>query len=131
MEKLRHFSMIKPKPSNWLTLTPRSRWGRPLQIKPKVNALCFSPDSRTLAAGYADATIRLWDVHSHEPLGPPLKGHDSEVSSLAFSPDGTILASGSWGNSPTIFLWDVKTAKISGPTTAWPCQGREQPGLQP
>ena len=42
---------------------------------------------------------------------PPrtLKGHTSMVVSVAFSPDGKILASGSWDKS--IKLWDVATGK--------------------
>ena len=38
---------------------------------------------------------------------PPLEGHASVVTSLAFSPDGTMLASGSWDQ--TIILWEVAT----------------------
>ncbi|CAK73532.1 unnamed protein product, partial (macronuclear) [Paramecium tetraurelia] len=49
------------------------------------------------------------DLHS-------LIGHSSAVASVNFSPDGTILASGSYDNS--IRLWDVKTgqqkAKLDG-----------------
>ena len=36
-----------------------------------------------------------------------LRGHSKEVESLAFSPDGTLLASGSWDGR--LCLWDIKT----------------------
>jgi WD40 repeat protein len=85
--------------------------GAPIADQEKINQLCFSPDGQILAAGYADATIRLWDVHSHQPLGPPLQGHDTGVFSLAFRPDGKVLASGSRGNSAVIFLWDITSGK--------------------
>ena len=42
-------------------------------------------------------------------LRATLRGHTDFVSSIAFSPNGQILASGSWDN--TIILWDVATAE--------------------
>jgi WD40 repeat protein len=44
-------------------------------------------------------------VASHQPIGQPLQGHSDAVGSVAFSPDGKTLASGS--GDGTIFLWDV------------------------
>ena len=57
-------------------------------------------------------TIRLWDVNKGELLRV-LEGHTNRVSSVAFSPDGTTLASGSFDN--TIRLWDVATGNQISP----------------
>ncbi len=48
--------------------------------------------------------VELWDVESGRPLGA-LKGHGKGVTSVAFSRDGKLLASGSSDN--TIRIWDV------------------------
>ena len=70
-----------------------------------VNALAFSPDSKTLATGSHDTSIILWDVETGQPKGRPLLGHKELINALAFSPDGKTLASGSWDD--TIIVWDV------------------------
>ena len=74
-------------------------------------ALAFSPCGQYLAAG-ADRTlsmervpVRLWNVTTGTEIAT-FRGHFEAVQSLAFSPDGTLLASG--GSDGILFLWDLK-----------------------
>ena len=40
----------------------------------EIHALAISPDSRTLATGSQDRTVRLWDIESQQAIGTPLRG---------------------------------------------------------
>jgi WD40 repeat protein len=77
------------------TLEGHSNW---------VKTVAFSPDGKTLASGFDDNTIKLWDTKAGTEL-QTLQGHSTWVTSVAFSPDGQTLASG----SIDIMLWDIKT----------------------
>jgi WD40 repeat protein len=64
------------------------------------------------AIGSTDKTIRLWDISSRQPLAT-LKGQESSVLSVAFSPEGKTLASAGGGSSTrkdfAIRLWFAAT----------------------
>ena len=71
-----------------------------------VSAIQFSPDGQHLAAArIRDASIWAFDAHSGRPLAK-MTGHRRPVLSLAFSPDGSRLASGSLDQ--TVRIWDTR-----------------------
>jgi len=71
-------------------------------------SIAFSPDSKILASGSSDRTVKLWDCQTGQCLFT-FVGHTGAVISVAFSPDGRTIASCS-GHS-TIKLWDIESKK--------------------
>jgi serine/threonine protein kinase/WD40 repeat protein len=72
----------------------------------------FSPDRRCGAAGFADGSLRLWDLAEGKPATPPF-WHGEPIRQIAYSEDGRLLASA--GPSGRIRVWDTGTGQaLSG-----------------
>ena len=81
-----------------------------------VKSVAFSPDGLILASldenlggNLGGDAIKLWDVGTRQFLTILTDGTDFPGFAVAFSPDGTKLASGSWAD--TVELWEVSTQK--------------------
>ena len=72
----------------------------------KVNVTCLaaSPNKQHIAVGYADGTIKTFNLASGENTSI-FVGHRSEITTLAYDSKGHRLASGS--KDTDIILWDV------------------------
>jgi WD40 repeat protein len=95
------------------------RVGRPLRpemtygwdVLPAVLSLAVSPDGTQIAAGNADATVKIWNLGTGG-LMHILNGHSDAVTSVAYSPDGKTIVSGSVDG--TVRVWNAATGQALG-----------------
>jgi WD40 repeat protein len=83
---------------------PPERHARDVQNDQRTagpNAVAFSADGRTLAAGCADHRTRLWDVASGRQV--LMLDHGAWVRAVAFSPTGGLVATA--GDNSEVRLW--------------------------
>ncbi|KAF5264886.1 hypothetical protein FOXYS1_4317 [Fusarium oxysporum] len=107
----RTFESVIPK---WISSQPKveENWDACLSTlvdhSDRVNSVAFSHDSRRVASGSFDMTIRIWDAETGE-CERVLRGHGGHINSVVFSHDSKRVASGSF--DMTIRIWDAETGE--------------------
>ncbi|KAF9061407.1 WD40-repeat-containing domain protein [Rhodocollybia butyracea] len=110
--------------------------GNPLQGHTNhITSVAFSPDGKKIVSGSYDNSVRIWNAETGKPEGNPFKatqiisvriwnaeagkaegnplqGHTRSVNSVAFSPDGKKIVSGSRDRS--VRMWNAETGKAEG-----------------
>ena len=93
-----------------------------------VRAVAFTPDGRQVLTAGFDTSIIVWDVatgsvarhltgsaiwrFAQKLTGSGPERHEDVFISLAISPDGKWVASGSWGSIRNVKLWDLAQGKL-------------------
>lgn len=77
--------------------------------KRPTNCVVFAPDGETVISGSGGRfvgghEVKIWN-RADGDVKATLEEHEAQISALALSPDGTILATGSYDK--TVSLWDV------------------------
>jgi WD40 repeat protein len=104
-------------PVFWEVRTQR-HWKSLFQHRVMICSIAWSPDARRIATGAKDGSMLIWDmtkavtIMGFLSIGPllQLKGHGNAVFSVEFSPDGSLLASGSVDK--TIKVWSASTGQL-------------------
>jgi WD40 repeat protein/serine/threonine protein kinase len=90
-----------------------------------IGAIDFSPDSRALAIGDADHRLRVVNLASGATEVNVPQAHSEGISAVAWSPTGSIIASGSGYVGGPIRLWDAASGRLLGELpghTSWICE---------
>ncbi len=81
-------------------------------VRGPVDAITFTPDGkRAVSVGCWERGVYLWNVATGEEISP-FPRHHGPVTSVAFSPDGKLLATGS--RDRTVALWEPATGRAAG-----------------
>lgn len=87
-----------------------SSWpGRPLHTflghSDSIYCLLNIPDLEMVATGSLDSSLRLWNVNTGKPAGPPMEAHTHGVSSVVFVEERQLLLSA--GSDRMIYVWNL------------------------
>jgi hypothetical protein len=80
--------------------------------KNSIRAIALSADGKWLASGGTDTVISVWEVERGKEV-LRLPGHNGEITTLAFNPDGRTLSS--FGNDGQGFRWNLMPKPAAGP----------------
>lgn len=74
-----------------------------------VTSVAFSPCGQYIISGSHDKTIILWDSETGDIISGPFTGHTDSIAPVAYFPDGTRFASGSWDHAR---LWGAQMDNV-------------------
>ena len=77
----------------------------------RVQALAFSADSSMLATGTLDGKAQVWDMHTGRELDA-LPTQTGFIVSVAFSPDGTMVATGGRNTPAPVRIWSLTSHSL-------------------
>jgi WD40 repeat protein/serine/threonine protein kinase len=90
-----------------------------------IGALDFSPDGKALVIGDADHRLQVVDLASGNTNFNIAEAHSEGITAVAWSPTGSVIATGSGYSGGPIRLWDAASGKDLGKLeghTEWICQ---------
>ncbi|KAJ8595030.1 hypothetical protein M405DRAFT_871979 [Rhizopogon salebrosus TDB-379] len=79
-----------------------------------VLAIAVSRNGKLIGSGDKKGNLIAWHGDTGKSLTGAIKGHSHQICSLDFSPDGSVLATGSFDY--TTKLWSTKTWQVHGKT---------------
>jgi WD40 repeat protein len=83
---------------------------RVINVNSGCSAAAFSPVKEEVATFSIDRIVRVWSLETGEMLRQ-LGQHENWGMGLAYSPDGSLLASG--GGGTEVFIWDTASGRKS------------------
>jgi WD40 repeat protein/serine/threonine protein kinase len=83
----------------------------PLSHSEAVLHVAVSRDGQRLASASRGGFVTLWDAQTGRKLLPSFKAHEGGSPSVAFSPDGHLLATGGDTGDGTVVLWAAETGQ--------------------
>jgi WD40 repeat protein len=86
------------------------------RMNPNGDIMVFHPAESILAFAGVQI-VSFWDTGTGQMSGEPIDGINSIIQTIALSPDGTIVATGTWDGS--IRLWDYETRQPLGGPLVW------------
>lgn len=68
---------------------------------------------KLVVAGSSDNSLRVWDIETGDTIGDPFIRHEDRVACISVSPDGSMVASGSFDRTVRVWKWNSTTLSLS------------------
>ena len=102
-----------------LTVWEVNRWAvvrgiRNVRLTRSLGDMDFSPDGKALVIGHADHHLQVIDLVSGNTIFDVSEAHSEGIISVAWSPNSSVIASGSGWEGGAIRLWDATSGSLLG-----------------